>query len=164
MNNILEMLFGKGTDLEPLQMGLRAFVIFFIALILIRFSGKRTLGNHSAFDFVLVIMLGAILARAVVGASPFIPTVTAAFVIALIHRALAMLTVSHPGIGSILNGKEYCLYKDGIINEKSMKICNLSMLDLMEAVRLEGNVNSLDPIKEIWMERNGRISVVKKTE
>ena len=36
--------------------------------------------------------------------------------------------------------------------------------DLMEVVRLEIHQDSLEKVKEIFMERNGKISVIKKEE
>ena len=68
--NITEI-FGSGEDLSPMQMAARAFVMFFIALLLIRLAGMRVFGIRTAFDNILVIMLGAILSRGVAGSSPF---------------------------------------------------------------------------------------------
>ena len=38
-------------------MSARAFVVYFIALLLIRISGKRTFGKKSAFDITITIVL-----------------------------------------------------------------------------------------------------------
>ena len=73
----IKELFGSGEHLTALQMAVRAFIMFFITLALIRFGGMRIFGKKTAFDNILVIMLGAILARGVVGASPFFSTVAA---------------------------------------------------------------------------------------
>ena len=63
----------------------------------------------------------------------------------------------------LIKSKEVSLYKNGKINKENMNRCNISMGDLMEGVRIEGNVTSLDEVKEVYMERNGEISVIKKS-
>ena len=52
-------LFGQGFNLNILQMTLRAIVIFFIALILIRYTGMRMFGIKSAFDICVTILTPA---------------------------------------------------------------------------------------------------------
>ena len=86
MNDIINNLWGEGDQLNALQMGIRAFLMFLIALLFIRLSGKRAFAKKSPFDNVIVIMLGAVLARGVVGASPFFSTVAAAAMMMMIHR------------------------------------------------------------------------------
>jgi hypothetical protein len=99
-----DVLFGSGEDLTPLQMGFRAFLMFFITLILIRIAGMRIFGKQTAFDSILVIMLGAVLARGVVGASPFISAVAAAAVMVAIHKILAILAMKYAWVGKIVKG------------------------------------------------------------
>ncbi len=79
-------LFGQGFNLNILQMTLRAIAIFFIALVLVRYTGMRMFGIKSAFDICVTIILGAVLARAIVGASPFIPTVIASIALVIVHK------------------------------------------------------------------------------
>jgi uncharacterized membrane protein YcaP (DUF421 family) len=161
MQTIYE-LFGQGQNLDALQMGLRAIVIFFIALILIRFTGMRVFGIESAFDTCIIIMLGAVLTRAVVGASPFIPTVVAAIALVTVHKIIAAISVNNQMISHLVKGTPFSLYKEGKLNDKNLKKCMLSFGDIMEEVRLKLNQNSLDNVDEIFMERTGKISVIKK--
>jgi uncharacterized membrane protein YcaP (DUF421 family) len=155
-------LFGSGEDLTAMQMAVRSFVMFFIALALIRLGGMRIFGKKTAFDNILVIMFGAILARGVVGASPFFSTVAAAAVMVVIHKILALLAMKHIWVGKIVKGIHRSLYKNGKMNSKNMKIAAISKDDLMEGVRLEINSGSLDDVQEAIIEKNGQVSIIKK--
>jgi uncharacterized membrane protein YcaP (DUF421 family) len=161
MEDLLIRIFGVGRDLDAGQMAARAFVMFFIAIVLVRLSGMRSFGSKTSFDIIVVIMLGAILSRAVVGVSPFLPTVAAAITICITHRVLAMLSSRIHFLSDLLKGTSYIIYKDGKLNKKNMTRCDLSMGDLEEGIRLAGNVSSLEEVKEVRMERSGQISVVK---
>jgi uncharacterized membrane protein YcaP (DUF421 family) len=161
MEDLLIRIFGEGRDLDAAQMAARAFVMFFIAIVLVRLSGMRSFGSKTSFDIIVVIMLGAILSRAVVGVSPFLPTVAAAITICITHRVLAMLSSRIHFLSDLLKGTNYIIYKDGKLNKKNMTKCDLSMGDLEEGIRLAGNVSSLEEVKEVRMERSGQISVVK---
>lgn len=107
-------------------------------------------------------MLGSVLSRAVVGASPFIPTILASASLVIIHKIIARLSVSNQRISHMVKGNPLSIYKDGILNEKNLKKCSLSFGDVMEEVRLNANHNSLENIEEIFMERTGEISVIEK--
>ena len=158
----INILFGRGTDLNVWQMSARAIVVFFVALLLIRFTGMRAFGIKSAFDTCIIIMLGAVLSRAVVGASPFVPTMAASAVLVVIHKILANISVSNRTISHLIKGAPLLLYKDGIINTKNLRKCSLSYGDVMEEVRIMLNQNTLDNVEEIYMERTGKISVIEK--
>lgn len=158
----IKQIFGTGEHLDALQMGARAFVMFFITLALIRIGGMRIFGKKTAFDNVLVIMLGAVLARGVVGASPFFSTVSAAFVMVLIHKILALLAMRYVWVGKIVKGIHRSLYKNGEVNQQNMRIATISKDDLMEGVRMQINKNSLDDVQEAYIEKNGQVSVIKK--
>lgn len=162
MQTIYE-LFGQGTNLNTLQMTLRAIIIFFIALTLIRYTGMRLFGIQSAFEICVTIILGAILARAIVGASPFIPTIVASSVLVIVHKIIAAISVNNKKISHLFKGIPYSLYKDGKLNDENLRKCLLSFGDIMEEVRLNLHQNSLDNIEEIFMERTGKISMIKKS-
>ncbi len=159
--NINEI-FGSGEDLSPLQMAARAIVMFFIALLLIRLAGMRVFGIKTAFDNILVIMLGAILSRGVLGASPFFSTVAAAAAMIVVHKILAWLAMKHAWVGMIVKGYRRSLYHNGEIREENLRKTSISKDDLMEGVRLEIHKNSLDEVEQIFIEKTGEISVVRK--
>jgi uncharacterized membrane protein YcaP (DUF421 family) len=162
MMHTIEWIFGVGKDLTALNMGCRAIVSYLAILLLIRISGMRTFGQQSAFDKIVVITIGALLSRPIVGASAFVPTIFAGFILALLHRSTAWLTIKYKSLRRVFKGEEISLYKDGKINLKNMKRCMISEGDLMASVRLHANLDSLVEVKEARMERTGEISIVKK--
>jgi len=156
-------IFGEGKDLTIAQMSARAFVVYFIALVLIRISGKRTFGKKSAFDTTIAIILGAVLSRAIVGASPFLSTIGGSLILVIIHRALGMIILNNKIAGKLLKGEKILLYKNGAVNETNLRKCLMTHEDLMSDVRLKANDNNLNNISEIYMENSGELSVVKKS-
>jgi len=160
--DILRELFGEGKDLNALQMGCRSVVVFFIALLYIHLSGLRTFGKKSAFDNIITIMLGAVLSRGIVGASSFLPTMTAGLVMVLTHWLLARLSLHSRLLSKILKGEKKLLYANNHLINKNMVKSLVDEEEIRESVRLGANLNDLEQVKEIYMEGSGEISVIKK--
>ena len=158
----LTTLFGHGHDLNSLQMSCRAVIAFFITLALIRIAGIRTFGKKSAFDNVIIIMLGSVLSRVVVGASPFIPTTVACLAFVLVHWLLGWISLYSDTIGRLVKGEKSVLYENGRVNERNMRRARISNKDLLEGLRMQLNEESFDQVREMFIERNGEISVTKK--
>jgi len=154
-------LFGEGTELNVLQMGCRSVVVFFICLIFIRISGRRSFGLRTPLDNIIVILLGALLSRAITGASPFLPIVVSSLIFVLLHRFLGWLTLKNKTISKIAEGEKIILYKDGKFIPHALKRAVVSEEDVMQGVRHSVNTDDMSKIKIIYMERNGEISPLK---
>ena len=155
-------LFGKGTDLTMLQMCVRAFTMFIIMLVLIRFSGVRTFAKRSPFDTIVTIMLGAILARGVVGASGYVDTIVASGVMVVMHRIVAWLSVKSRKFERLVKGTYIKLYNDGALISDALEKTGMSENDLHESLRLETKKLTLSEIDTAFLETNGRISFILK--
>jgi uncharacterized membrane protein YcaP (DUF421 family) len=160
---LLETLFGVGRDLNAWQMMLRALVVFLICLVLVRVSGRRSFGISMPVDNVTSILLGAILSRTVTGASPFLETVAAATVLAVLHRLFGWLAYYDQRAGKILKGSELLLYKNGKYFEDNMRYGMVTKKDILSEVRSNAHTDNLEGIDSIFLERDGKISVIKKT-
>lgn len=160
--DILNSIFGEGEDMSAPQMMCRAAAIFFVALALIRISGRRSFGIRTAFDNIIMILLGAVLARAVTGISPFVPTIAACLVIVVLHRLLGAAMVVNAPISRFVDGEKIVLYKDGKFITDKMIRALVGKEDIYQAIRSATNTNGIENIDTIYMERNGEISIVTK--
>jgi uncharacterized membrane protein YcaP (DUF421 family) len=162
MIDFIYQAFGEGKELSWYQMLNRAVVIFVIAVVLIRISGRRSFGMRSAFDNTIVILLGSTLSRAVVGVSPFFPTVMAGLGLVVLHRVFAWISVHSHAFGKLIKGEAICLFKDGKFNERNMRRSLISRRDINIGLRSSLHSEDLSEVDQIILERNGEITVLVK--
>jgi uncharacterized membrane protein YcaP (DUF421 family) len=143
------------------QVVLRAMVIFFATLVIVRFADKRFFAKKTAFDFILAFILASMMARAINGSEQILPTVAAGFVLALLHRFLGFLACRSKRFGAIIKGSPQTLIEDGIVNNAEMKRHRITEDDLVEELRLNGIASPKDARLAV-LERSGEISVVQK--
>jgi len=153
---------GHGSELGALPMSVRALAMFTIMLVLVRIGGVRLFSHRSSFDNVVAIVLGAVAARGIVGASDFGATVAASAVLVVLHRIVGWITVRSERLDVLIKGRRVPLYRDGRIETANLQKVTISESDMLESVRLEMQQRSLDGVEEAALERNGRISFVAR--
>jgi uncharacterized membrane protein YcaP (DUF421 family) len=159
----LNTFFGQGKDLSALQMSCRGVVVFIIAFLLIRIAGRRSFGVRTPLDNIITILLGAILSRAVVGASDFVPVIVCGFVIVLLHRAFSWLIVHSPKFSRIVGGSKIVLFENEEFKKSGMEKGLVCQEDIMQGVRKSVMTEDMSVIEKIYIERNGEISAIKKS-
>lgn len=157
---------GNKEAIGPLEIAARTGVMFVYMLVLLRITGLRAFGKGDVFDNILTILFGAILARGIVGATPFVSAMVSGLVLSLMHLLLSKLTFYNKTLGRIIKGKPLPLYKDGQFEKANMKKTCMTEHDIMEELRINLQKNSLTDIEEVQLERTGEVSFVKadKTE
>ena len=119
--DIFIQIFGIGKDLTAWQMSARSIAIFFIALLLIRISGRRSFGVRAPLDNIIIILLGSVLSRAVVGASPFIPVVVACFATVVLHRCIGWLIANSRLVAWLIESDKIMLFEKGRYIPRNLK-------------------------------------------
>ena len=161
----LGTLLGLGRDAAALtfvQISLRGVIVFVAALVIVRFGDRRFLSQKTAFDAVLGFILASMLARAVNGTAAFFPTLGGGFVLVVLHRLLALCSRRSHGFGVLIKGRSDVLVRDGALDEAAARRNRLSEHDILEDLRLNGNVAELRDVLLAVLERNGHISVVRR--
>lgn len=148
--------------LTALQMGARALVVYVVTLAIVRVGKKRFMGRATAFDVIVGIVLGSIASRAVTGNAPMVPTMTAAAVVMALHWGFSAAAVRWSLFGRIIKGRSRPLVVDGVADEDALCDAHMTTRDLMEALREQG-VSEVAKVAQARLERDGSISVVRKT-
>lgn len=156
-----------GLDLQPKdlgmgQMALRSVVVFLAGLAMVRLGPRRFLGQHSAFDALLWIILGSVLSRGINGSAPFFQTLGASALLVAIHWLVAWLAYESGIVGRIVKGRPIPLVLGGALRRAAMRFTAVSEHDLLETLRVKGKTPRLDSVDEAYVERSGQISVLVK--
>jgi uncharacterized membrane protein YcaP (DUF421 family) len=150
------------SGLQPtLEVIARAILVFGVTLVSLRLASKRFLGRYSAFDWVLSIILGSVLSRAINGSAPLLPTLAVAPVFIGLHWLLGAIAVRSPTFNRILQGQPTVLVRQGSVCKDAARKAHITDSDLLEELRYQIHVDSLQNIDTGILECNGRISVVR---
>ena len=163
-SELLQTLLGISTEAKELtflQVSVRGVIVFIATLVMVRLSSKRSLAEKTAFDAVLVVIIGSMLSRAINGSAPFLPTLGSGFVLVLLHRLFGFTAFYSHAFGIVLKGKPAVLVQNGRLQHKNMLWNHISEHDLQEDMRLEAKTDDLSKIKTARVERSGDISFIK---
>jgi len=163
-SQLLHALLGIGTEpkeLTFLQVSVRGVVVFIATLIMVRLGSKRSLAEKTAFDAVLIVIIGSMLARAINGSEAFFPTLGAGFVLILLHRVFGLAAYYSHAFGILVKGRPVMLVQGGRLQRKNMLWEHITQHDLEEDMRLEVETDDLSTIQVARLERSGDISFIK---
>jgi len=106
--NSFETLLGFGVEprnLTFVQISLRGIIVFLVTLATIRLGHKRSLSRKTPFHAVLLVILAAVLSRAINGSAAFFATLGGGVVLVLLHRVFAFLTFYSHRFGILVKGR-----------------------------------------------------------
>jgi uncharacterized membrane protein YcaP (DUF421 family) len=150
-----------GDQLNTMQMLLRAVIVYAITLLLLKIGKKRLMGQHSALDVVMIIVLGSVISRGINGAAPFWPTMAASAALIAVHRFMSWAIVRRKSIAKFVEGGSSILVSDGRIDWDEMRRHDMTERDLYVALRTLIHSNDMLDAKDIYLEPNGKFSIVK---
>jgi uncharacterized membrane protein YcaP (DUF421 family) len=145
-----------------LEMALRAVLIYFFALLLVRVGKSRMLSDATVFDVILAFVLGSMLSRAINGGNtPLIPSLFTAALLVGLHAGISRISFHSDALGKVVKGRSDVIVRDGKMEEDAMHEHHLTERDLVEAMHAEG-IREVDQIERAYFERDGHITFIKK--
>jgi uncharacterized membrane protein YcaP (DUF421 family) len=130
-------------------------------ILLLRISGKRTLSKWNAFDFVVTIAFGSVLATLILSNEVSISEGLIAFaILILLQFIITWLSVRSKFVHKLVKDEPTLLLHKGNFIEKNLKSKRVTESEVRAAVRSEG-ISSLEDIEFVILETNGNLSVIK---
>ena len=142
----------------------RTVIIYALVLFVMRFMGKREIGQMQPFELVISIMIADLAATpmAEIGI-PILYGIIPIFGLLLIHIIISVLNLKSIRIREIICGKPRILIYRGRIDEQALIKENFTINELQERLR-GNNINNIGDVEFAILETSGQISVVQKPE
>lgn len=148
-----------------MQLIFRTTLVYFIILIIIRASGKRTMSEITTFDFVLLLIVGEATQQALLN---FDHSVTGAAlvigVLVTIDYLISIFSYKFRWFDRVANGVPILLLENGNLIKKHMDKARISAEEILVAARKTQGLESLDQIKYAVLEKDGSVSIVPKQQ
>ena len=140
----------------------RSIFLYSLVLLVMRFMGKREIGQMQPFELVIAIMIADLASTPMseIGI-PIVYGVIPIFGLLFMHIIISILNIKSIRIREIICGKPRILVNKGVIDEKALIKENFTINELQERLR-GSNVVNLGDVEYAILETNGQVTVVQK--
>jgi uncharacterized membrane protein YcaP (DUF421 family) len=140
---------------------LRAFIVYVLIFIILRMAGKRTLGEMTAFDLVLLLIISEAVQNALLDDDHSI-TGSMLVIITLVFTDIivSLLTNKYRYFDNLINGIPLIILENGKPLLDRMQRVRLQEDDILEAARKTQGLERMDQIKFAVLEKDGSISII----
>ncbi len=149
-------------DLPWWELVVRAAVVYFSLLLMVRISGKRTVGQFTPFDLLVVMLLSESVSAALSGGDDSLGAgLILAATLILLNLGIAFATARSDRLQAAIEGRPQLIGRDGTIFKDRLQANHMSVSDLEQALR-EADCEMKD-MRCAFLEADGKISILKKT-
>jgi uncharacterized membrane protein YcaP (DUF421 family) len=150
-------------DLPWWEFVVRGAMVYCALLVLVRVSGKRTVGQFTAFDLLVVMLLSESVSNSLSGGDQ---SVTGGLIIAMtlvaLNIAFAALTAHSRSMAKLIDGECVLIGRDGKVFQEVAKKNHIAASDIDQALHQAGV--DLKDARCIFLEVDGSITVLKNKE
>ncbi|MGJ7903038.1 DUF421 domain-containing protein [Lysobacter sp. 1R34A] len=140
----------------------RACIVYFVLLAMIRLSGKRTMGQFTSFDMLLIVLLGNAVQNALLGTDTSVGGgLILAATLMLLNWGVGYVAARNDRIERALEGVPVVLAREGHVFRDVLRRELVSRADFDKAMR-ENDCAQIDDIAVAMLETNGHITILKR--
>jgi uncharacterized membrane protein YcaP (DUF421 family) len=141
---------------------LRGAIVYVALMILVRLSGKRTVGEFTAFDLVVVILLGESVQGGITGGDQSVLSgLIVATTLIAINYSLGYISARSSRFDKLVEGEPVVLVRHGEARRQALRTNNIPESDLKEAIRKAG-LTEIGQVDLAMLEVDGEITVVPR--
>src|SRR5215469_13530437 len=146
------------------EIPLRTALVYFSILVGVRLAGKREIGQMTAFDLVLLLLLSNAVQNAMTGPDTSVGGgIEAAVTLFIVNALIVYVAFRIPGVQQRLAGKATLLINNGQIITQNLHAELITQDELLAALREHG-VDSPEDVALAVLEVDGSISVVRRED
>lgn len=142
---------------------LRAVVVYVAVLILMRLAGKRTVGQFTPFDLLVIVLLGNAVQNALLGQdSSLLGGLLLATTLLLLNWGVGRLSARSRRFDRLVEGEPVILVRHGILFRKALARESITERELATARRAAGfaTIAQIAQIELAVLETSGEITFV----
>ncbi len=160
--NLLPMFFASGASLvRVLVVGVLSYAGL---ILLLRAAGKRTLSKMNAFDFIVTVALGSVLASTLMTKSVTLADGLLGFAVLIsLQFVLTWLSVRSPFVSHLIKAEPALLFHQGDFLRAAMRRERVVEAEIRAAVRGQG-IAALSEVEAVVLETDGSFTVLKPAD
>lgn len=144
---------------DLLVTALRASLIYFFLLFVVRVLGKRSVGAISAFDLVVALMLGEVVDEAIFGDVSMAKGLLAIGVIALWHFVNGWASFRSKTIDRLTAGEPAVVVENGKFQRDVLARERINEEEVLSQMRLQ-SIDKLEEVRRAAVEPSGHLSFI----
>ncbi len=138
--------------------------MFFITLVAVRITGKRSIGQLAPFDLVVIIIMGSAAALPLEEEDiDLVHGIIPIIVMAMLQYILSVINMHWRAAEKVTQGMSTPVVVNGIVMQENLKKERISEADLHIILRQAG-ADKVEDLALAVMEPTGQLSIVKKQE
>nr|WP_283444051.1 YetF domain-containing protein [Noviherbaspirillum suwonense] len=150
--------------LSPLELFARGTAMYWFLFFIFRFFVRRAVGSVGVADILILVIVADAAQNAMSGeynsvSDGFVLVGTLIFWNVLLDR----LSFRYPAFRRFAAAPPLCIVRDGKMLRRNMRKEYITEDELLSQLREQG-VDSLDKVKDVYLETDGNFSVIKREE
>lgn len=147
-------------ELSPLEIVLRAAVVYVAGLILFRLAGRKELARYSPFDFLLILMISQALRQTLVASDRSLTSgLLSLGTLLALDVLFSWSSFRSRRVATVVEGQPRKLLQDGQPLHDALQRSRFTVDELQARLRRYG-IDQLEAVESAWLERDGNVTFV----